>query len=387
MHPVNVVFRKELLDGRRDRRAVLSALAFPVLGPLLVYVMMTAVVNLRTDAEKTTVPVVGAVNAPALIQWLREQNVRIVDFDGDPREAIRDKEHELVLVIPDDFQQRYAVARPAIIEIIQDGSRTDAQVSVNRIKALLRQYTGQIAGLRLIARGISPQIINVLSIEDIDVASKQQRAAAALNMIPMYIILAAFVSGMGLAIDSTAGERERKSLEPLLINPVEHFHVVTGKWFAASLFASLGMVLTAVLCILAMVQVPLEEVGLTFSITPIQLTAMILGTFPLAFLATGMQLFLGMFAKSFKDAQSYMGLLVILPIIPSMFTLFNPIATQDWMFAVPMLGQHLLLVDVIGGKTVPVIAYGYSATSCLVAGFGLVLLTARQFKRESIITS
>ncbi len=70
-----------------------------------------------------------------------------------------------------------------------------------------------------------------------------------------------------------------------------------------------------------------------------------------------------------------------------MFTLFNPVATEDWMFAVPMLGQHLLLVDVIGGKHVPDIAYIYSAASCLVAGFGLVLLTARQFRRESIITS
>lgn len=387
MHPVSIVFRKELTDGRRDRRAVLSALLFPVLGPVIVYFMMNAVIDLRTQAEATTIPVMGTKNAPALIQWLREQNVRIEDFSGDPRESVKQKDTELVLVIPDNYQSAYAMAKPAVVELYQDGSRTDAQPTVNRLQGLIRRYSGEIAGLRLIARGVSPVVMNVVDVQDIDVASKQQRAATALNFIPMYIILAAFVSGMGIAIDSTAGERERKSLEPLLINPVERFHIVTGKWLAASVFASVGMILTAVLCIVAMLHVPLEEVGLQFGVTPMQLATIIFATFPLAFLATSLQLFLGMFAKSFKDAQSYMGLLVILPIAPSMFTLFNPIASRDWMFAVPLLGQQLLLVDLLGGKNIPMIAYFYSAISCLLLGFAIVLMTARLFQRESIITS
>ena len=95
---------------------------------------------------------------------------------------------------------------------------------------------------------------------------------------------------------------------------------------------------------------------------------------------------LGMFAKSFKDAQSYIGLLVMLPVIPSMFLLFNPIATRTWMFAVPMLGQQLMLVDLIGAKDIPAIAYLLSAAGCLVTSFALVLVTARLFARESIIT-
>jgi sodium transport system permease protein len=273
------------------------------------------------------------------------------------------------------------------VELYQDGSRTDSQPTVSRLERLIRRYSAEIAGLRLIARGVSPGVMNVVDVQDIDVASKQQRAATALNFIPMYIILAAFVSGMGIAIDSTAGERERKSLEPLLINPVERFHIVTGKWLAASVFASVGMILTAILCIVAMLHVPLEEVGLQFGVTPMQMATIIFATFPLAFLATSLQLFLGMFAKSFKDAQSYMGLLVILPVAPSIFTLFNPIASQDWMFAVPLLGQQLLLVDLLGGKSIPMIAYFYSAISCLLIGFAIVLMTARLFQRESIITS
>ncbi|MDZ7684878.1 MAG: ABC transporter permease subunit [Gammaproteobacteria bacterium] len=147
---------------------------------------------------------------------------------------------------------------------------------------LIERYSHQVASLRLIARGMSPELIQTVSIEEVDVASKQQRAAAGLSFIPLYIMMAAFVSGMGIAIDTTAGERERKSLEPLLINPVERFQIVTGKWLAASLFSTIGLVLTAVLCIVAMLQAPLEEIGLGFTVSPLQLTAMILGTAPLA---------------------------------------------------------------------------------------------------------
>lgn len=387
MRSILIVLRKELLDGRRDKRAVMSAMLFPILGPALVYFMLTFIVSMRSDSEQVVIPVVGADNAPAMIQWLVEEGVRIEDFEGDPRQAIRDKRHELIVVIPDNFEARIASGKFASIELVKDGSRTDAQPTIRRVEAMINRYGYSIAQLRLVARGVSPELGRPILVQDIDVASKQQRAAAALNFIPMYILLAAFVSGMGLAIDATAGERERKSLEPLLINPVERFHIVTGKWLAASTFASIGMILTATLCIVAMLNVDLDEVGLSFHITWLQWVAIILGTFPMAFLATSMQLFLGMFARSFKDAQSYMGLLVMFPMVPMFITMFNPLKTQDWMFAVPMLGQQLLLVELFGGKEIPAVAYVYSATTCLVLGFGLVLATARMFQRESVITS
>ena len=146
------------------------------------------------------------------------------------------------------------------------------------------------------------------------------------------------------------------------------------------------MALTLVLCVAAMGQVPLAQIGLQFHIGNGQMLSMLLATLPLAFLATSMQLLLGIFAKSFKDAQSYIGLLVLLPMAPSMYMMFNPFMTREWMFAIPMLGQHLLLVDVLGAKEVPLIGYFYSAASCLLLGMALVLITARLFQRESILS-
>jgi sodium transport system permease protein len=386
-HPVSVVFGKEFTDGRRDKRAILSAFLFPFFAPMIVYFMMTAIIELRTDTDTLTIPVVGAEFAPSLIQWLEEQDVRVQKFEGDPEASVRNKEHELILIIPEDYQERLAELRTIPIEIVNDGSRNDARTKVSRAHSLVRRYNQEISALRLISRGISPSIARVVSGRNVDVASKQQRTAQALNFIPLYILLSAFVSGMGIAVDSTAGERERKTLEPLILNPVERHHIVMGKWFAASLFSALGMITTLLLCIYAMTLVPLDQIGLAFHLNAFQITMLVLAVLPLPFLATSMQLLLGIFAKSFKDAQSYIGLLTLLPAVPSMYLMFNPVVAQDWMFAIPMLGQHLLMVDVMGAKEVPLIAYVYSAVSCLVLGMALVLITARLFQRESMISN
>ncbi|MEJ6515974.1 MAG: ABC transporter permease [Pseudomonadales bacterium] len=385
MHPIRVVLGKELLDGRRDRRALMSAFIFPFLAPILVYAMMTAMVNLSSQAQKTIIPMVGIEHAPHLIAWLKEQNVSIEAFKGDPQAAVRDKKKDLVVIIPQDYEQRMANAKPVAIELVSDGSRTDARPAVSHFQGLIRRYNNNLASLRLIARGVAPEVMSIVVVEGIDVASKQQRAAAALNFIPLYIILAAFVSGMGIAVDSTAGERERKTIEPLLINPIERHDIVIGKWLAASLFSCLGMVLTLVLCVLAMSQVPLEEIGLNFHVTSNQIVLMIIATLPLGFLASSMQMLLGIFAKSFKDAQSYIGILTMLPMLPFLYLTFSPIASQDWMYLVPLLGQQILLSEVLGAKAVPLIAYFYSAVSGLVAGLGLVMITARLFQKETII--
>ncbi len=387
MHPIAIVLDKEFRDARRDKRSVMSAFLFPVFAPVMVYFMLTAIIELRVNAQKITIPVQGGEHAPGLIQWLEEKDVSIVDFTGDARAVVKAKDRDVIIIIPENYQQRLAELRSIEIEVVSDGSRTDSQPTVGRVHELLREYNREMASLRLIARGVSPEVMQVIVGRVTDVASKQQRTAAALNFIPLYIILSAFVAGMGIAVDSTAGERERKTLEPLLINPIERYHIVMGKWIASSLFSALGMVMTLVLCVAAMLQVPLDQIGLQFNVTAWQIVLMIVATLPLAFLATSMQMLLGIFAKSFKDAQSYIGFLTLLPVIPSLYMMFNPMATREWMFAIPMLGQHLLLVDVLGGKDVPLIGYVYSAVSCLVLGMGLVLITARFFQKESIISN
>lgn len=385
MHPISTVFRKEAIDGLRDKKALLSAMLFPLFGPLLVYFMMTALINIRSSADELTVPVMDMDNAPFLIQYLREHGVRIESFEGDAQEAVTSQDKEFVLIIPEAYQASQAAGKPAVVELVSDSSRTDASASVQRVQQLIRNYSNNVAALRLIARGVAPEVMQVIRVANIEIASKQQIAARALTFIPMYIVLAAFVSGMGIAVDSTAGERERSTLEALLIHPVERVNIVLGKWLAASSFAAFGMITTLLLCLIALANVPLEMIGLTYSVRPAQIVGMIASTLPLAFLATSMQVLLGIFAKSFKDAQSYIGLLVMLPIAPAMFTMFNPVATKTWMFAIPGLSQHLLLTDVMGGKDPTMLGYLLAAVTTLILSLVFVSITARLFNRESVV--
>lgn len=387
MHTIAVVLAKEFKDGRRDRRALMSAFLFPLLAPLLVYFLLTTIIELRTNDEAITIPISGGEYAPELVQWLRERHVELEEFSGDAEQAVRDQEQELVLIIPEDYQYRLQDFATIPIILVQDGSRTDVRQTLLDVRDLLRSFNNETAALRLVIRGVSPQLMQVITIQDQDTASRQERTATALNFIPLYIILSAFVAGMGLAVDTTAGERERRSLEPLLLNPVHRYHIVLGKWLAASLFSATGMLLTLLLCIIAMLQVPLDEIGMDFSTSWQQVLLMFLGMTPLALLASSLQMLLGMFAKSFKDAQSYIGLLNFLPVLPMLYTMFNPVATEAWMYAIPILGQHLLLVEVLGGSDVPVIAYFLSAGTALFISIVIALATARLMERESILSN
>ena len=171
MHPITVVLGKEIRDARRDKRSVLSAFLFPIFAPVMVYFMLTAIIELRTDAERITIPIQGGERAPVLIQWLQEKDVKATEFTGDARAVVKDKEEKVVLIIPENYQQRLSELRTVRIEVVSDSSRTDAQPVIARVYQLLREYNGEIASLRLITRGVSPEVMRVIVGENVDVAS------------------------------------------------------------------------------------------------------------------------------------------------------------------------------------------------------------------------
>src|SRR4030095_10365977 len=140
---------------------------------------------------------------------------------------------ELAVVIPEGFSNKFKESRPALVRIVADSSRNDARATVGRVRGLFAQYGAESGSLRLIARGVSPAAARPLDIQDIEVSTAQQRATQILTFIPMFILMAGFVGGMQIATDSTAGERERGSLEPLLVNPAPRLVFVGGKVLAA----------------------------------------------------------------------------------------------------------------------------------------------------------
>jgi len=217
------------------------------------------------------------------------------------------------------------------------------------------------------------------------VSSAQQRAAVILNFIPLFIVLAAFTGGMQIATDSTAGERERGSLEPLLVNPAPRVAIASGKWLAAAVSAMLSVCITTTLCLALLRIIPLQDLGIRFRLGPQHVVGLLSAVLPLCLLSTAIQTYLATFARSFKEAQSYMGFLIMVPMLPGVLSSVYPIASQPWMYPVPILGQHLLLTDVLGGKAPGALMFAAAAVATLTAALVLVRMSTALLERERII--
>ena len=391
MSIMSVVAKKEFRDGVRDKRALLSAFFFPLSAPLFIYFLLNAVIEMSQVDETVSVPVYGADAAPGLIAYLTEAGIEVNGRDtqtlDEVKSQVADQTLDFALMIPEDFQDTMASYRPPDLLIVSDSSRNDVAAQVGQLRRVLNQYNQELISLRLIARGVSPKVTIGARPISIDVASDQKRTANVLNFIPIYVLMAAFVAGLGIAIDGTAGERERKSLEPLLINPIRPVDIIFGKWFASGTFALLGMLATLVLCVVAMFALPIEEIGLSFEISTKQALALLMVSLPVPYIAASLQILLGLFAKSFKDAQSYIGILVILPMVPVIIRQFMPFVTEPWMAGIPIFAQSVLMMDVLAGSGYSFLSLSVALISGFVASALLCLVAARLLTTERMIQS
>ena len=391
MSIMRIVAKKEFRDGVRDKRALLSAFFFPLSAPLFIYFLLNAVIEMSQVDETVSVPIYGADAAPGLIAYLTEAGIEVDDRDSQTLDEVKsqvaDQTLDFALMIPEDFQDSMTSYRPPDLLIVSDSSRNDVAAQVGQLRRVLNQYNQELISLRLIARGVSPKVTIGARPITIDVASDQKRTASVLNFIPIYVLMAAFVAGLGIAIDGTAGERERKSLEPLLINPIRPIDIIFGKWFASGTFALLGMLATLVLCVVAMFALPIEEIGLSFEISPKQALALLMVSLPVPYIAASLQILLGLFAKSFKDAQSYIGILVILPMVPVIIRQFMPFVTEPWMAGIPIFAQSVLMMDVLAGSGYSFLGLSVALVSGFVASALLCLVAARLLTTERMIQS
>jgi sodium transport system permease protein len=382
-----VVLRKEVRDGSRDRRALFTLLFSALFTPALLGFMMNRIADRQRELEDVRIPIVGVEHAPALVDWLRQQaGVEIVPGPVDAEQAVRTGE-DVVVVISPEFTKKFRGSSPAPIKIVSDSSRTSSRPKVQRVRGLFQRYSSEIGSMRLVARGVSPSISAPLQLQDVEVSSAQQRAAQILNFIPLFVVLAAFMGGMQIAVDSTAGERERGSLEPLLVNPAPRSVFATGKWLAASLWSMVSVLLTATLSLAMLDFIPLQELGIRFRLGSDQVAGLLAVALPICLLAPAIQTYASTFARSFKEAQSYMGMLVLFPMVPGMLNTLYPLSDMPWLHPVPIIGQQVLLTQVLGGRPVGLLSFAASAGTTMLAALILVRLTTGLFERERIIFS
>ncbi|MHB1060037.1 MAG: ABC transporter permease, partial [Rhodanobacter sp.] len=268
------VFRKEARENLRDRRTLMSALAFgPLFGPVLLAALVQFSVRQAEEQSEENIPlaVMHAERAPNLLGYLRARGIDIVPVELDEagaRAAVATQQHRIVLDIPEDFGARLQEGQPAPVVLYSDGSRGFERRGVGRVRALVSQYGIEIAQLRFLARGIDPISVLPIAVQEVDVSTPSGRSMLMLSMLTSLVLMSMLFGGLYLAIDATAGERERGSLEMLLTAPVPREHLIYGKIAATGLYMFISLVLTVVMFAVAMSFVGLEKLGVSANLGP-----------------------------------------------------------------------------------------------------------------------
>jgi len=385
-----IVFLKEVRENLRDKRTLINALLTgPLIGPLMFVMIVNVVISRQLNQAEAPLrlPVIGASNAPHLVEALRQQGFDPQPPVADPITAVRNRDVAAVLRIPAGFGESWSKGDPAQVEVYYDSSRRDTQQPVSRLKAMLESYSRLNGALRLVARGLSPALANPVLVDERDQSTPRSRAGALFSILPYFFVLTVFIGGMYLAIDLTAGERERHSLEPLFINPVARWRILLGKIGAICVFSLSSLLICAIAFTVAGRFIPTEKLGMDLGLGPAFALSVLVLMLPLVLLIAALQTLVAAFSKSYREAQTYLGLLMLVPVLPSVLLSVMPVRTAAWMYAVPLLGQQVGITELLIGGSVTAAQVGM----CLFCGFAVAALmlavTARVYGSERLAIS
>ncbi|HUO80228.1 MAG TPA: ABC transporter permease [Steroidobacteraceae bacterium] len=391
MRALWTVFLKELLENARDRRTLLSALVIgPLGGPLLFGLMMNLTLERgRERAEQALeLQVAGRSAAPNLVAFLEREGVKVSELPGGAAAAaaaVRSRSSRLVLVIPDNYGARLRAGEPAGVRLYTDTSDTSASGDRARAEALLRAYGGQIAAWRLQARGLSPLLMQPVAVDEVDVSTPAARALALLGMLSYFVVFATLMGGLYVAIDTTAGERERGSLEPLLTLPVARRALVYGKILAAGVYMALSLLLNLAAFALSLRFVRLDTVGMALNLGPGVALAIFAVMLPFVLVGSSLMTIVASFTRTYREAQSWLAAVLLVPTLPIIFASLYQVPSRTALMWVPSLSQHLLIQALLRGEAPGALHVSLSVGATLAIGALLAWIAARLYARERIL--
>jgi sodium transport system permease protein len=380
------VFRKELRDALRDRRTALMVLFASILtGPITLVLVAQFVSGLEEKASTLKVRIAGQEHAPALVNFLRRSDVEIEVAPADYEARVREGRIDAVIVVPADFDQRYLAGEAARVDIFYDDSRTESSPAIRQAERLLRAFNRESGMLRLMARGVSPDLTEPLKVQHVNTATPQQKGALLLFLIPMFAILSPLLGGMTIAIDSTAGERERGSLEPLLANPVRIWRVVAGKWLAAWSFACAVATLTLAGFVIAASLYAGKRIASLMTFGLPELTLFVAMVVPLAAMTAALQMLISTYGRSYREAQTYVSYLATVVSFVPLIVLFSGLKDAFWQLWVPVLGQQVVLTRIVRGDALAAIDWLIPSAVALGIAAACVYAVAHLLKDERIV--
>ena len=389
MKRILVIFHKEMLDNLRDYRSWMTGVFWALFGPLLLGGMIMLLGNTIREKvnESLKLPVAGAENAPNLIAYLEQQDVVILPAPEDPEAAVIAGDINVALIIPDGYGDDFSTGNTARVQLVFDSTRQSAMADINRAQDLLESYSDFIGLMRLSLRGVSPEVMRVVQVEEVDTATPQSQALIFISMLPYFIIFAIFNGASPVITDATAGERERGSLEPLLINPLPRGWVAIGKMISAMPFAILNLVITLAGFAAIFQVLPVEELlGIQIRLGMGTLGAVFLICLPIVFLACAIQTLIASFTKTTKEAGTYLPFVGLIPSLPGLALAFLPVKPDLWTMLIPTFGQQILINQFLRSEPILGTNILIATVLTIVLSIVITIIAIKLYEGERIIT-
>lgn len=393
MKPLNlltVIIRKELLDARRDKRSLSTLLLMVIMLPSILFFSLQAIIikSNKVEQEEVLILVQNGAQAPTLLAELKQAGMKIEEVkdvtSASAAERLKDRKVNAVVEISNDYRASYDALRPAVLNLWYNSAKEDAG-KVRKLRKVLQRYQQNIAAVRLIARGVSPSLVSPLELREYDVADQAERAGSFLGVMFGMLFWAVFAVSTTMIIDTTAGERERRTLELLMAQPVRAWQVICGKWLASSLFAFSGLALEMLITHFALRTLALEELGMSWQLGPLGLALIIFSGLPLALFASAFIMALAMNTKNFKEAQATVGIAMIIPMLPVMIVPMLDLGKQTWMYSLPVLGHSEVVKSITKGQQVLPLEWLLLLGTPTLAAFLLIAFCTWRMKSERFV--
>ena len=381
-----VVFRKELVDALRDRRTLLMVLLSSVaIGPLVLVLISTLVSGLEKRAEQREVLMVGIEHAPTLLNFLQRQTYTVRAAPPEYERQLQDnKLAEPVLVIGADFESELRRGVAPQVEVVSSSTNQRARAGAGRLMRLLQGFSQEQASLRLAVRGVSPAALVAIEVEERDLADPAARAAQLATLVPFFVLMAVLYGALNASLDTTAGERERGSLEPLLMNPASRVALVAGKWAAVSTVGLLIAVLSCLSFLPGQWLLRSELLSAMFRFGLREAVWFIVLLAPLAGALAGLLMAIAIRCKSFKEAQANATMLVLAVSLLPLLTVVNQDGEAPWHLWVPALAQITLMGRVLKGEPLGAVDVAVSVLLSLLLALASVMWVSRTLRSAAL---
>ncbi|MES2228480.1 MAG: ABC transporter permease [Pseudomonadota bacterium] len=386
LQTILTIFRKEIRDALRDRRTLLTVLVSSVLmGPLVLLAISALVASLESSAELREVVVADLDRAPTLVNFLERQTYTVKAAPAGYEALLRKaKLTDAVVVVPKDFEAALLRGDAPVVEIVSDSANQRSQASAARVARLLAGFGRERALLTLALRGVSPDALEPVQVEERDLASTQTRAAQITGMLPFFVLMAVLTGALNAALDTTAGERERGSLEPLLMNPVERWVLVLGKWGAV---AGVGMLIAVLACfgfLPGQWLLRSDTLAAMFRYGVREALLFLVVLLPFAAAASALLMAVAIRCRTFKEAQASTTVVMLAASLLPLINVFSLGDESPWYLWVPALAQNVLMTRVLKGEAFGAEQLAVPLLVCAALAAGGIWFVARALRSAAV---